>query len=128
MNKVTLVGKITKELELKTSSSGTEYLNFSVACKRRFKNNKGEYESDFISCTAFKAAAKTLSSYFTKGDSVGIVGELRSRSYEKDGQKHYITEVYVEEVHFVAPKKAAPVEKQEEEAIAEDGLDLPFEF
>lgn len=127
MNKVTLVGRITKELKLQKTNN-SEVVNFSVACKRRFKNNNGEYESDFINCTAFGASAKFLSDYFAKGDLVGLVGEIRTSKYEKNGETRYSTYVLVEEVHFVSSRSRK--EDEEAKAIAEvdEGIDLPFEF
>lgn len=134
MNKATLVGRITKELKLQKTNN-SEFVNFSIACRRRFKNNNGEYESDFINCTAFGASAKFLNDYFAKGDLVGLVGEIRTSKYEKNGETRYSTYVLVEEVHFVSSRSSSSREEDEEaKAIAEvdegidDGIDLPFEF
>ena len=107
MNKVVLVGNLTRDPELRTTPQGTSTVSFSVAVQRRFKNAEGGYDADFINCVAWRATADFISRYFSKGSRIGIVGNLRSRSYDdKNGQKRYVTEVFVDEVEFVGSKQS----------------------
>ena len=107
MNKVQLVGRLTRDPELRTTGNGISVCSFTVAVNRRFRNAQGEYEADFINCVAWRQSAELLAKYFTKGRMVGIVGSIQTRNYEKDGQRVYVTEVTVEEVHFVESKNAS---------------------
>lgn len=105
MNKVELIGRLTKTPELKTTASGIDYCNFTVAVNRRFKNANGDYEADFINCVAWRQQADFICKYFNKGDMIGLVGSIQTRNYDKDdGTKVYVTEVVVEEVHFCGSK------------------------
>jgi single-strand DNA-binding protein len=106
MNKVILIGRNTKDIELKMTTSGTSVIEFSIAVKRTFKNASGEYESDFFNCIAFSKLAETISRYVKKGDAVGVEGRLQTRNYvNKEGKKVYVTEIIVENVEFLQPKK-----------------------
>ncbi len=106
MNKVILVGRLTKDPEVKTTQNQIEYCSFSVAVDRRFKSASGEKQSDFINCVAWRQQAKLLGQYFQKGSRIGIVGSIQSRSYDdKDGKKVYVTEVSVDEIEFVDSKR-----------------------
>jgi single-strand DNA-binding protein len=105
MNKVILVGRLTKDPEVKTTQNQIEYCSFSVAVDRRFKTASGERQADFINCVAWRQQAKLLGQYFQKGSRIGIVGNLQTRDYEKDGKKVYVTEVAVDEIEFVDSKR-----------------------
>ena len=114
MNKVIIIGRNTKDIELKVTPSGTSVAEFSVAVNRTFKNANGERESDFFNCIAFSKLAETISRYVKKGDQVGVEGRLQTRNYtNKEGRKVYITEIIVENVEFLQTKK------QEEQKPAE---------
>lgn len=107
MNKAILVGRLTRDPELRTTASGVSVCTFTVAVNRRFKNAEGGYDADFINCVAWRQQAELLAKYFTKGRMVGVVGSIQTRSYDnKDGAKVYVTEVSVDEVHFVESKGA----------------------
>lgn len=106
MNKVELVGRLTRDPELRTTANGVSVCSFTVAVNRRFRNAQGEYEADFINCVAWRQSAELLAKYFTKGRMVGLVGSIQTRNYEKDGQRVYVTEVSVDEVHFVESRNA----------------------
>lgn len=108
MNKVALVGRLTRDPELRTTANGVSVCTFTVAVNRRFRNAQGEYEADFISCVAWRQQAEFLAKYFAKGRMVGICGSIQTRNYEKDGQRVYVTEVSVDEVHFVDSKGSQP--------------------
>ena len=108
MNKVQLVGRLTRDPELRTTANGVSVCSFTVAVNRRFRNPQGEYEADFINCVAWRQSAELLAKYFTKGRMVGLVGSIQTRNYDnKEGQKVYVTEVSVEEVHFVESRNVA---------------------
>lgn len=102
MNKVILVGRLTKDPEVRNTSSQVPFCNFTVAVDRRFKDQNGQRQADFINCVAWRQTATFISTYFRKGARIGIVGSLQSRSYDdQNGQKRYVTEVVVEEAEFV---------------------------
>ena len=105
MAKAILLGRITQELELKQTPNGTSVLAFTVAVERNY--SKGEdKQSDFINCVAWKEKAEFISKYFGKGRMIAIEGNLRTRAYDdKNGVKHYVTEVYVDNVSFTGEKK-----------------------
>ena len=120
MNKAILVGRLTKDPELKTTGSGVSVASFTLAVNRRFKNAEGNYDADFINCVAWRQSAEYLSKNYSKGDMVGISGSIQTRSYDKDGTKVYITEVVADEIHYVGGTK-----KPRSEDTAFDGLPLP---
>jgi len=102
MNKVILVGRLTKDPESKMTSSQVQFVNFTVAVDRRFKDSNGQRQADFINCVAWRQTASFISNYFHKGSRIGIVGSLQTRSYDgNDGQKRFVTEVLVDEAEFV---------------------------
>lgn len=104
MNKVLLIGRLTKDPELKYTPSGTGVANFTIAVDRRFQKN-GEREADFINCVAWGKTAEFVANYFQKGKQMALEGRLQVRSYDgDDGQKRWVTEVVVEQVEFVGSK------------------------
>ena len=106
MNKVILIGRTTKDIELKQTASGTSVAEFSIAVNRAFKNANGENECDFFNCVAFSKLAETISKYVKKGDQVGVDGRIQTRNYtNKEGRKVYVTEIIVENVEFLQTKK-----------------------
>lgn len=108
MNNVVLVGRIANDLELKSVGQGTSVITFNVAVDRRFKNQKGERETDFIRCVAWKQTADFIAKYFSKGEKIGLIGEINTRNFDgNDGKKVYITEVKVDQAHFVESKNSS---------------------
>ena len=106
MNKVILMGRLTREPEVRYSQ-GAEPLavaRYTLAVNRRFKR-KDEPEADFIPCVAFGKAGEFAEKYFKKGQMVSIIGRLQVRSWDKDGERRYATEVIIEEQHFAESKK-----------------------
>lgn len=108
MNKVILMGRLTADPELRQTQSGVSSCRFSVAVNRQYKNDKGEYDADFISCVAWRQTAEFVSRYFAKGQMIAVEGTLRTGSYQ-DRQHpdvtHYKTEVYVDNVEFCGSKE-----------------------
>lgn len=130
MNKVVLIGRITKDVELKTLQSGKSVASFTLAVNRDYKNAEGNYDADFINCVAFGQQAETISKFVHKGDKFGVDGKLNTRTYEKqDGSKVYVTEVIVNGFEFLEGKKDKPttdVEPDAYEEVTEPDADLPF--
>lgn len=126
MNKWIGAGRITKDIELQTGRSGSEYAKFTVAVNRR-KDKNGETKADFIDCTAFGKTAAFVAKYFKKGDGIVVDGALESDTYEaKDGTKRTKWGIRVEEVEFPQGGK-----KQGEQAVTNqfgdvDPKDIPF--
>lgn len=106
MNSAQIVGNITKDIDLKYTSgtNAKAFTRFTVAVQRRFKNAEGKYDADFINCTAWGGTAEFISKYFHKGSRIGITGEIRTGSYEKDGQRIYTTDINVNTAEFVGAK------------------------
>lgn len=106
LNKVILMGRVTQDLELKSTQSGIAVLSFTVAVEQSFAKQGEEKKADFISCVAWKQNAEFISKYFAKGRMIAIEGNLRTRTYEdKNGSKHYVTEVYIDSVSFTGEPK-----------------------
>lgn len=132
MNKAILVGRLTRDPELKSTANGTNVCSFSVAVNRRYKNAEGNYDADFINCTAWRQTAEFVSKYFTKGRMIGVVGSIQTRNYDdKEGKKVYVTEVAADEVYFVESKgdnnnNTAPVADVNDFAPIDDTEELPF--
>ena len=102
MNKVILIGRLTKDPEVKNTASQVTVCRFSVAVDRRFKDQNGQRQTDFINCVAWRQTANFISSYFHKGSRIAVVGSIQTRNYDdNNGQKHYVTEVVVDEAEFV---------------------------
>lgn len=109
LNKVILMGRITHDLELKQTQSGNMFVAFSVAVERNFKDQNGERQTDFISCVAWGKTAEHICRYFSKGRMIALEGNLRTRTYDdKNGSKHYVTEVFVDSVSFTGEKADSP--------------------
>ena len=129
MNKVVLIGRPTKDLELQTTPSGKKVLLFTLAVNRDYKNAEGGYDADFINCVAYEKRAELISKYVGKGDRLGVSGKIETKNYEKDGRKVYVTRVLVDGFEFLESKKlnqGIDVEADDGfEPIADDE-DLPF--
>lgn len=108
MNKVILVGNVTKDIELKTTTNGIATCTFSIAVNRKFKNAQGVQEADYINIVTWRQTAELCAKYLAKGRKVGIVGSIQTRSYTaKDGGKRYVTEVVADDVEFLTPRGSA---------------------
>ena len=105
MNKVILIGNLTRDPELTQTTSGISVCRFSLAVSRRFTNSEGERETDFINVVVWRNAAENCHKFLRKGSKAAVVGTLQSRSYDaQDGTKRYITEVVADEVEFVGAR------------------------
>lgn len=115
MNKVILLGRLTRDPELRTTPSGVSVCSFSVAVNRRFAK-EGQQTADFINCVAWRQTAEFISKYFTKGRMIGVVGSLTTGRYEKDGQTHYTTDVTVDEAYFADSKNSSSASSESSSA------------
>ena len=111
INNVVLVGRTTKDMELKQSNGGSAYVQFILAVNRTFKDSNGEQQADFITCVAWNKTAETLSKYVQKGALIGIEGRLQVRSYEKDGSRQWASEVVINRFTFLESKKGVASEQ-----------------
>ncbi len=106
VNNVVLVGRITKDPELRHVTNGSSVCNFSLAINRTFKNQSGEYDADFINCVAFNQTANLMEQYVAKGQLLSVQGRLQSRSYEDNtGRRIYVTEVVANNVSFLESRR-----------------------
>jgi single-strand DNA-binding protein len=129
MNKVELLGRLTKDPEIRyTQNSNTMVASFTLAVNRRFAK-EGEQQADFINCVAWSKTAEFVNKYFKKGQQVAVVGRIQTRNWEDDnGQKHYATEVIAEEVYFADSKKDDGNEEPTDftSEVYAGNTDLPF--
>lgn len=140
MNKVILVGNLTKDPELITTNSGVSMCRFTIAVQRRFAASDGTRETDFIPVIVWRAQADNCYKFLKKGSRAGVIGSMQTRNYEtNDGQKRYVTEVVADEVEFLSTKtegvsgegaQAAPSAPAKKPAVEDfepiDDDDLPF--
>lgn len=132
MNKIIIMGRLTAAPELRQTQSGIASCRFTVAVNRRFKNDKGEYETDFISCQAWRQTAEFVAKYFSKGSMICIDGTLRTGSYQDKNHSdvtHYTTDVLVENVEFCGGKKEQEPEYKEniDQSVQKTGSLADFE-
>ncbi|CAD2071733.1 single-stranded DNA-binding protein [Jeotgalicoccus meleagridis] len=105
LNRVVLVGRLTRDPELRVSQNNIAVATFNLAVNRPFTSQNGERGADFINCVVFRKQAENVNQYVKKGSLVGIDGRIQTRNYEnKDGQRVYVTEVVCESVQFLEPK------------------------
>ena len=115
INRVILVGRITKDPEIRYLQNGTGSVSFTIACDRQYVSQNGERTADFINCVAWRQNAEFMSRYIKKGYMIGIEGRIQTRSYQdQQGQTRYVTEVLVESVQNLQPRdpNQAPVQAQ----------------
>lgn len=137
INKVILVGRISNDITINKSQSGTSMCNFSIAVDRYMGKDK-EKATDFIRCTAFGSTADILGKYAGKGKQVAVEGNIKTGSYEKDGVKHYTQDVQIDKVELLGgksdgnatqPAQAAPTPAAETTPVASEETsneDIPF--
>ncbi len=135
MNKVILIGNLTKDPELTTTTSGVNVVRFSIAVPRKYTNSEGERETDFFNVVAWRGLADICHRYLRKGSKAAVIGNLQNRSYDaQDGTKRFVTEVVADDVEFVGSRPQsqdgeqgdAKVEKQDAKLQPVDDDQLPF--
>lgn len=109
INRVILVGRLTRDPELRYTPSGVAVATFTLAVNRNFTNQQGERQADFINCVVWRRPAENVANYLRKGSLMGVDGRLQTRSYEdQTGRRVFVTEVVAESVQFLEPKNANP--------------------
>ncbi|EJR49967.1 single-stranded DNA-binding protein [Bacillus cereus VD115] len=105
MNRVILVGRLTKDPDLRYTPNGVAVATFTLAVNRAFANQQGERDADFINCVIWRKQAENVANYLRKGSLAGVDGRLQTRNYEgQDGRRVYVTEVLAESVQFLEPR------------------------
>jgi single-strand DNA-binding protein len=108
MNRVVLVGRLTKDPELRYTPNGVAVATFTLAVNRSFTNQQGEREADFINCVVWRKPAENVANFLKKGSLAGVDGRVQTRSYDgQDGKRVYVTEVLAESVQFLEPRSSA---------------------
>lgn len=108
MNKAFIIGNLTKAPELKTTPNDISVCSFTVAVQRKYKDQNGKRQADFIPVIAWRGLAENCAKYLDKGKKVSVIGEIQTRSYEaKDGSKRYVTEIIASEIEFLSPNPNA---------------------
>lgn len=129
MNKVMIIGRITKDLELRNTKGGTPVCEFTLATNRPITRD-GEKKSDFINCIVWNKQAENLCKYQSKGSLVGVIGELRTDIYEVNDEKRYKTYVLVNELEFLGSKQSnvkTDENNEENNNKTQNNLENPFE-
>lgn len=133
MNKVIMMGRLTKDPDSRTTGSGTSVCSFSIAVDRRYRDADGNRQADFFNVVAWRQLADVCGKYLAKGRQVMVEGNLQNRSYEKDGTKHYITEIVAENIEFAGGRNDSPAQQQRASTVPEANSftevtddDLPF--
>lgn len=129
MNRVILVGRITKDPELKYTQTSVAFVNFTLAVNRTYLDQSGERQADFVNCIAWRKQAENLARYMNKGALLGVEGRIQTRTYEVNNETRFITEVVCDSVTFLETKSEGESKvsdpKPEEDVYA--GLDFPAE-
>lgn len=138
LNRTVLVGRLTKDPELRSTPNGVNVGTFTLAVNRTFTNAQGERDADFINVVVFKKQAENVKNYLSKGSLAGVDGRLQTRNYEnKDGHRVFVTEVVADSVQFLEPKSSNQQNNQQHNGqtqtgnnpfdnTEEDFSDLPF--
>lgn len=108
LNRVVLVGRLTKDPELRYTPNGVAVAQFTLAVNRTYTNQQGDREADFINCVVWRRPAENVANFLKKGSLAGVDGRLQTRNYEgQDGRRVYVTEVVADSVQFLEPKSAS---------------------
>ncbi|WP_411372733.1 single-stranded DNA-binding protein [Enterococcus thailandicus] len=122
INNVTLVGRLTKEPDLRYTASGTAVATFTMAVNRNFTNQSGNREADFINCVIWRKPAETMATLAKKGSLIGIVGRIQTRTYEnQQGQRVYVTEVVADNFQLLESKAATENRGNSGQSTSEPG-------
>lgn len=121
LNRAVLVGRLTRDPDLRYTASGVAVANFTVAVNRPFTNQQGDREADFINCVVWRRPAENLANYMKKGSMIGVDGRIQTRSYEgQDGRMVYVTEVVADSVQFLESKGTSQSRGQENRGFEPD--------
>ena len=126
MNKITLIGNLTKDVESRTTSSGVSVCSFTIAVNRRFANADGDRQTDFFRIVTWRQLADVCAKYLSKGRKVAVVGELQARTYESNGQTRLSLDVQADEVEFLSPNEKPKAEPAPQDDFTPYQGELPF--
>lgn len=129
INSVVLVGRLTKDPELKYSQGGVAVCRFTLAVNRPFTNQQGQREADFVNCVAWRKNAENTANFLRKGSQTGVVGRIQTSNFEgKDGNRVFMTEVLADSVQFLEPKRndAGPPQQESQGAPPQYNNEDPF--
>lgn len=122
MNKIFLIGRLTKDPELNKVNGDISVCRFSIAVSRKYANSDGTRETDFLNCVAWRGLADNIAKYCSKGSKVSVIGEVQNRSYDaEDGTKKYVTDIVLSDCEFLDSKKDT-----ETDVVPVNDSDLPF--
>lgn len=137
MNKAIIIGNLTRDPEVRNTTSGIPVASFTVAVQRRFKDASGERGVDFLPCQAWRKTAELVGEYFHKGSKIGVIGSIQTRKWtDKDGNNRTSTEIVADEIEFIdrAGNRQEQSEPQAKTSVASDpfpgdqSTDLPFDI
>lgn len=127
LNRVVLVGRLTKDPEFRTTQNGVSVATFTLAVNRTFTNAQGEREADFINCVTFRKQADNVNRFLSKGSLAGVDGRMQSRSYEnQDGKRVFVTEAVCESVQFLEPKNNQSNNQPQQQSGQAQSANNPF--
>lgn len=113
INQVTLVGRLTRDPDLRYTAEGKAVSTIVLAVNRNYRNQAGDFDADFVQCTLWQKTAENTANYCQKGSVIGVTGRIQTRKYDnQEGKKVYVTEVVAEAIRFLGPK---PANKQQPE-------------
>ena len=131
MNSVALGGRITKDIEVRKTTTGISVATFTVACDKRMskeeRQKQGAVTADFINCVAWRGTADFLGAYAKKGDYVAVEGRIQTRSYDSNGHKQYVTEVIADNVELIQRNKQPVQEKAEAVTYQEKAEEVAYQ-
>lgn len=127
INSVVLVGRLTKDIDLRYTNNGTAVASFTIACDRNFTNAQGAREADFINCVIWRKPAETLANFTHKGSLIGVEGRIQTRNYEgTDGKRVYVTEVSVDNFSFLEAKSGGSNNMGQNPGSSSSNDNMPF--
>lgn len=128
MNKAVLIGRLTKDPEVRTTASGIKTASFTLAVDRNYKNSDGERETDFIPIVTWRGAAELAEKYLTKGKQLAVSGRIQTRNYEdKEGNRRFVTEVVADELQFLSSVNNQGSTQQAPKDEAKDNFTVPLD-
>jgi single-strand DNA-binding protein len=129
MNRVVLVGRLTRDPELRYTPNGVPVATFTLAVNRNYSNQQGEREADFINCVVWRRPAENVANFLKKGSLAGVDGRIQTRNYEaQDGRRVYVTEVVADSVQFLEPRSSASGTRSESGFYNEPPREPNFPF
>ena len=129
MNRVVLIGRLTRDPELRYTGSNTPVATFTLAVNRAFSNQQGEREADFINVVVWRKQAENVKNYLTQGSQAAVEGRIQTRSYDdQNGQKRYVTEVVADNVEFLGSKNSSTNTNSMNNSLKESKDPTPYDF